>query len=107
MKIKVEQSDIDNGLLRNCYRCPVALAACRAFNVEINDSSLFKPFLLVTATAISMYDGIGRMTKSYLLPIKVIDFIILFDCDFPIDPTKYPPEPFEFEVNEEVEENDN
>ena len=37
-KFTVTQADIDEGVESNCYKCPVALAACRFFGVTPADN---------------------------------------------------------------------
>lgn len=50
MRIDVTQEDIDNGTPKNCGKCPIALAAKRAFinnNLEFTDLYVTLFFLVV------------------------------------------------------------
>ena len=79
MKIQVTQSDIDNGVIRDCKYCPIALALQRAYNnpgLRANQGTFYND---------NPYTYLGAF------PTKVIQFIEELDMGLKV-------EPFDFEL---------
>jgi hypothetical protein len=76
--VQVTADDIDNGIRRDCWKCPVALALWRATGVK---------WKVWNATAIPL----GQPDQQIVLPPAIWEFIHKFD------EWKYP-KPMEFDI---------
>lgn len=83
MKVSVTQDHIDRGIGSDCGKCPVALAleGCGMERVKIMDE----------ADEVSFFYPKLNKTVRLLVPGKVYDFVVEFDCGQPVFP-------FEFEL---------
>lgn len=82
MIIKVTKEDIENGICKNCFYCPIAIALRRVFG-EI--------YLRIHDEYIILEKEINNF-KIFKLPNKASEFIKKFDRLKSV-------EPFEFELN--------
>lgn len=78
MKIEVTQSDIDAGEAAHCVKCPIAIAASRAYGKPVH---VYWDFFYVDSTP----------TLRVRVPVEACEFIAAFDAGRPV-------EPFSFEV---------
>jgi hypothetical protein len=80
MRIDVTADDIRRGKMEDCCRCPVALAAARAFGLTTTGSWLTSPVrVFPSSLAIEEKDLIR-------LPPGVAAFICAFDMGMPVAP---------------------
>lgn len=85
IKINVTQKDIDEGVRYNCLKCPIARAMRR--HKQLKDS-------VVTG---GCYKLIGHAYEFHALPLRVQNFVFLFDAQKPVKPFT-----FRVEVPDEV-----
>lgn len=86
VRISVLASDIEIGRAADCQRCPIAVAANRAFapdRVEVDQEAL------------TVFHADGKYHKHAYLPREATAFIYAFDAGADV-------KPFTFEVNCEV-----
>lgn len=79
MLIQVTKEDIENGVQRNCEKCPLARAISRAFGKPIRVGAYLAQFFGA---------GLGESTD---LPPNALAFRKAFDAGKPV-------QPFEFEI---------
>lgn len=70
MIVQVAQCDINAGIRKVCYACPIALAIFREYGLRASVGSLM----------------IVVENKQYAVPIDVAQFIVNFDLGYPIAP---------------------
>lgn len=78
--IQVTADDISKGERKNCSSCPIALAACRVFEVPVR-IDCFEYFaqnaVMVTSEEITCFGRTGM--DCYPLPQEASDFVNRFD----------------------------
>jgi hypothetical protein len=80
MRIEVIQEDIDKGIRRSCYMCPIAIAVRRVFNPDGH--------IRVSSSGIQVMDTLRNETM-YKVTEEMRDFIRLFDNYMEISPFSF------------------
>ena len=88
VRINVTQKDIENGIAGAKARCPIALAACRAFRATTSADRGVEVHPL-RGVGYPIRGSFREAVYEYELPMRVSNWIGIFDNEEPVKPIRF------------------